>query len=184
MTLNRFLWRFYRRSTGSTRMVSFICLRGTVKGTRTTRRRSFSQNTASLKKLPRYMNWCVQLFRYFFFLFLCFVYCFFFFFAFSCFVLHFLLFHVFSLVSNGFCFVAWQRCAWCHWSVRESVRNGLKWSAKSSYSYSSCGNKVTATLLFRTHATGTPISDKGQTLEKSAILLASFHYRRNPVVQG
>ena len=74
-----FLWRFYRRSTGSTRMVSFISLRGTVKGTRTTRRRSFSQNTAILKKLPRYMNWCVQLFRYFFFLFLCFVCCCFFF---------------------------------------------------------------------------------------------------------
>ena len=108
-----FLWRFCRRSTGSTRMVSFIFLRGTVKGTRTTRRRSFSQNTASLKKLPRYMNWCVQLFRYFFFVF---VFCLllfvlFFFFAFSCFLLHFLLFHVFSLVSNGFCFVAWQRCA-------------------------------------------------------------------------
>lgn len=64
-----FLWRFCRRLTGSTRMVSFIFLRGTVKGTRTTRRRSFSQNTASLKKLPRYMNWCVQLFRYFFFCF-------------------------------------------------------------------------------------------------------------------
>ena len=120
-----FLWRFYRRSTGSTRMVSFIFLRGTVKGTRTTRRRSFSQNTAILKKLPRYMNWCVQLFRYFFFSVFVFCLLLFFFFAFSCFVLHFLLFHVFSLVSNGFCFFAWQRCAWCHWSVRESVRNGL-----------------------------------------------------------
>ena len=98
-------------------MVSFICLRGTVKGTRTTRRRSFSQNTASLKKLPRYMNWCVQLFGYFF----CFcllLFCFFLLF-------HVLLFHVFSLVSFWFCFVAWQRCAWCHWSVRKSVRNGL-----------------------------------------------------------
>ena len=124
-----FSWRFCRRLTGSTRMVSFICLRGMVKGTQTTRRRSFSQNTASLKKLPRYMNWCVQLFRYFFFcfcvLFVAFCCCLFFFLAFSCFVLHFLLFHVFSLVLNGFCFVAWQRCAWCHWSVRESVRNGL-----------------------------------------------------------
>ena len=73
-------------------MVSFICLRGTVKGTRTTRRRSFSQNTASLKKLPRYMNWCVQLFRYFFFLFLCLVCCFLFFF---------LLFHV---LFYAFCY--------------------------------------------------------------------------------
>lgn len=72
-------------------MVSFICLREMVKGTRTTRRRSFSQNTASLKKLPRYMNWCVQLFRYFFcfclLFFAVFLLFLFFFFYMSCFTL-------------------------------------------------------------------------------------------------
>ena len=101
-----FLWRFCRRSTGFTRMVSFICLHGTEKGPRMTRRRSFSQNTASSKKLPRYMNWCVQLFRSFFFCF--------FMFSFPLVVISRFLFRFVLLLGNG-----------AHDGIRLSFRNGL-----------------------------------------------------------
>ena len=43
-------------------MVSFICPRGQVKENRTLKLKSFLMNIKSSKRLPRYMNWCVQLF--------------------------------------------------------------------------------------------------------------------------
>ena len=43
-------------------MVSFICPRGQVKENRTLKLKSSLMNIKSSKRLPRYMNWCVQLF--------------------------------------------------------------------------------------------------------------------------
>ena len=43
-------------------MVSFICPHGQVKENRTLKLKSFLMNIKSSKRLPRYMNWCVQLF--------------------------------------------------------------------------------------------------------------------------
>ena len=63
---------YFRHSTGFTRMVSFICPRGQVTENRTLKLKSFLMNIKSSKRLPRYMNWCVQLF---FVHFHCYVHC-------------------------------------------------------------------------------------------------------------
>lgn len=56
----------FRRLTGFTRMVSFTCPHGQAKATQTLKLKSFLMNIMSSKRLPRYMNWCVQLFSFIF----------------------------------------------------------------------------------------------------------------------